>query len=204
MEAKTIILFILLPLVSAGIGWLTNFVAIKMLLKPLRPKKFLGLTIQGLLPKRHFELADRISTAVARDFFTRENIAELIASTDLKPVLHAYIRRRWDERIGDILGLVPMVTMFLGQDKIDQIRDKIAEVFTDSSSTLTELLSGAVAEQADLAGIIRDNIIKFDLMKLEAIIEEIASNEFRTIERLGGVLGFIIGLAQAVLIFLLG
>ena len=38
--------------------------------------------------------------------------------------------------------------------------------------------------------------------RLEKIIEEIARKEFRYIERLGGIIGFIIGLVQAVLVFM--
>ncbi|MBK6826355.1 MAG: hypothetical protein IPG86_05585 [Chitinophagaceae bacterium] len=42
---------ILVPLISAFIGWVTNWVAIKMLFHPREPRKFLGITFHGIFPK---------------------------------------------------------------------------------------------------------------------------------------------------------
>jgi uncharacterized membrane protein YheB (UPF0754 family) len=49
----------------------------------------------------------------------------------------------------------------------------------------------------DLKQLIEDNIAAFDLERLETIVNQVARREFRTIERLGALLGFIIGLVQA-------
>ena len=40
--------------------------------------------------------------------------------------------------------------------------------------------------------------------KLEEVVNQVASKEFRTIELLGGVLGFAIGLAQLLLLWVTG
>lgn len=39
------------PLIGGFIGWLTNWVAIKMLFYPREPKKILFVTFQGIFPK---------------------------------------------------------------------------------------------------------------------------------------------------------
>lgn len=41
----------ILPLIAAVIGWFTNFIAVKMLFHPRKPRQFLGLTWHGVLPK---------------------------------------------------------------------------------------------------------------------------------------------------------
>jgi uncharacterized membrane protein YheB (UPF0754 family) len=51
---------------------------------------------------------------------------------------------------------------------------------------------------------IETNIAAFDLDRLETIVNQVAQREFRTIERLGALLGFIIGLIQVALFGLLG
>ena len=48
--------FFLPPLFGAAIGWLTNYVAIKLLFKPHRRVEIFGLNIQGVIPKRRKEI----------------------------------------------------------------------------------------------------------------------------------------------------
>jgi uncharacterized membrane protein YheB (UPF0754 family) len=51
---------------------------------------------------------------------------------------------------------------------------------------------------------IQENIAAFDLDRLEAIVNQVARREFQTIERLGAVLGFMIGCIQVVLFWATG
>ena len=50
---------ILIPLISAFIGWFTNWIAIKMLFHPKEPKKILGITF----PKVYTHSANPIGSA---------------------------------------------------------------------------------------------------------------------------------------------
>jgi uncharacterized membrane protein YheB (UPF0754 family) len=52
-------IFIILPIIGALIGWITNYIAIKMLFHPR--KKILGF--QGIIPKRKKILSEKISQA---------------------------------------------------------------------------------------------------------------------------------------------
>jgi uncharacterized membrane protein YheB (UPF0754 family) len=56
----------------------------------------------------------------------------------------------------------------------------------------------------DLKQMIEDNIAAFDLERLESIVNAVAKREFRTIEGLGAVLGFVIGCLQVVLLWATG
>ena len=58
--------------------------------------------------------------------------------------------------------------------------------------------------QVDLKQMIEDNISAFDLERLEAIVHAVANREFRTIERLGALLGFVIGCVQVALFWISG
>ena len=51
---------------------------------------------------------------------------------------------------------------------------------------------------------IEDNIASFDLEHLESIVNQVAKREFRTIERLGAALGFVIGCVKVALFWLTG
>ena len=55
---------VLLPLIAAFTGWVTNLVAIRMLFHPRHEWRILGLRIQGILPKRQPDLARKVGQVV--------------------------------------------------------------------------------------------------------------------------------------------
>ncbi|MBI2451985.1 DUF445 family protein [Candidatus Pacearchaeota archaeon] len=124
--------FIILPLTGAIIGYVTNWVAIKMLFWPR--KKIFG--IQGLVPKRKEEIAARIGKSSL--YFLPEGVDRLTKLPFIGKRVSSYIES----------GV---------HKKARSLNDK----------------------------------------RLQKIIEETARREFWFIEVSGGVLGFIIGLVQA-------
>jgi uncharacterized membrane protein YheB (UPF0754 family) len=193
----------LMPFISGAIGWFTNFIAVKMLMRPLFPVNILGVRVQGLLPRRHNELAGRISSTIVKDFLTEENLLSIIKQADARQMLQTYITRKWDEKIDDILSSMPMIQMFLPPEKLADIRDKIVEAFSGNADEFVKLLAQSLEGGVEIENKIRENILAFDMYKLESIIEEIAHREFRYIERLGGFIGFIIGIIQVGLVLVL-
>ena len=118
-------------------------------------------------------------------------------------MLQTYITRKWDEKIDDILSSMPMIQMFLPPEKLADIRDKIVEAFSGNADEFVKLLAQSLEGGVEIENKIRENILAFDMYKLESIIEEIADREFRYIERLGGFIGFIIGIIQVGLVLVL-
>ena len=66
--------FILLVLIGGLIGWITNKVAIKMLFRPINPHKFLGITIQGVFPKRKDQMAISLADTIEKELLSKEVI----------------------------------------------------------------------------------------------------------------------------------
>jgi uncharacterized membrane protein YheB (UPF0754 family) len=66
----------LIPLISAFIGWFTNWIAIKMLFHPKEPKRILGITFHGIFPKRQAQFAEKLGKLVSNELLSFEDIAE--------------------------------------------------------------------------------------------------------------------------------
>ena len=56
-----------LPFIAAGIGWFTNYLAIKMLFHPREPINLGFYTLQGIFPKRQKVLAEKLGKVVSQD-----------------------------------------------------------------------------------------------------------------------------------------
>ena len=76
---------ILLPLIAAFIGWFTNWIAIKMLFHPKQPKRILGITFQGIFPKRQAQFAEKLGQIVANDLV---NIKEIVSSLNSEDAVY--------------------------------------------------------------------------------------------------------------------
>jgi uncharacterized membrane protein YheB (UPF0754 family) len=50
---------VLIPFLSAFIGWFTNWILLKMLFHPKEPKIIAGFRLQGIFPKNQGLLAEK-------------------------------------------------------------------------------------------------------------------------------------------------
>jgi uncharacterized membrane protein YheB (UPF0754 family) len=191
------LVYIALPLISAFIGWITNWVAIKMLFHPKQPKRFLGLTIHGVFPKNQLQFASKLGKLVNDELLSFNDIASKITS----PQNLEAVANELDGKIGPMIkdkinDLFPMASMFIGSDTINKIKTAFS---TEIRNQLPQLMNGymnRLQSDLDLQKIVYEKVSAFSTDKLEDILKQIMSKEFRFIEILGGVLGFIIGVIQ--------
>ncbi|MEO6094228.1 MAG: DUF445 family protein [Fibrobacteria bacterium] len=203
MPFAQVFTLLLLPILLAGLhGWFTNWLAIKLLLKPVHPINILGFKIQGLLPRRQADLAERISEAISREFLKEEDIIVFLKKIEPAKAMRQLILDKWEEKVGEFLGTMPFLSMFVTADKLTKIRDKVAEIFSTEAEKYTELLVQSLESKIDLRDTIRRNILAFDVQRLNKIIEEIGYKEMNEIAIIGLVLGVAIGVVQASVNFL--
>ncbi|MFT5542138.1 MAG: uncharacterized membrane protein YheB (UPF0754 family) [Glaciecola sp.] len=67
----------ILPLGGLIVGYLTNWIALKIIFEPKHPIKFLGFTIQGMFLKRQNEVSRVYSDIIESKLMTSENIIEI-------------------------------------------------------------------------------------------------------------------------------
>jgi len=79
--------YVLGPLLGALIGYLTNYIAVKMLFRPYKPVKIGKWTLPftpGIIPKRKGALAKAIGNAVGHYLFTGDDLKDLLLSDKTK------------------------------------------------------------------------------------------------------------------------
>jgi uncharacterized membrane protein YheB (UPF0754 family) len=75
------------PVIGAVIGYFTNYIAVKMLFRPLYPVKLGKLTLPftpGVIPKRKNELAAALGSMVGNTLITREDLEKALLSDGMK------------------------------------------------------------------------------------------------------------------------
>lgn len=75
------------PLIGALIGYLTNYIAVKMLFRPYKPWKIGKWTVPftpGIVPKRKGALAKAVGDAVGHRLFTGDDLKDLLLSEKTK------------------------------------------------------------------------------------------------------------------------
>jgi uncharacterized membrane protein YheB (UPF0754 family) len=89
--------------------------------------------------------------------------------------------------------------MFIGDKTINQLKGFFMTELEELFPTLMKNYMGTLKSQLDLEAIVIKKVSGFSSDKLEAILQQIMSKEFRFVEIIGGVLGFIIGLLQVLI-----
>lgn len=203
LESPNTILF-LIPLLAALIGWITNFIAVKMLFHPQKPLQFLGMTIQGVFPKRQKALAIKLGDLVANELFRMEDVAAKIQFFSTSKKNTDAIGKRIEKTIrGKLIETFPMLSMFLSDDMIEKVthlfRAELEEFITDSTAQLTKDLENNL----NVSQMVRSKVSDFSSEKLERILVSLMKKEFKFIEIIGAILGFLIGCVQVALTLLI-
>ena len=204
MNYSLLLQFILIPLISAFIGWFTNWIAIKMLFHPKEPKRILGITFHGIFPKRQRSFAEKLGKMISAEFLSYEDIEEKIAHPQnlqkLMPLIEVHVDNFLRDKLSDEM---PFLSLFIGE----KTRRSLKNVFMRELEVLFPQIMTSYArhleEELDLEKIVTDKVSAFSSDKLEGILYQIMSKEFRFVELLGGVIGFIIGILQVLITWLL-
>lgn len=193
----------LLPIIAAFTGWITNKIAIKLLFHPRVPFRFMGMTIQGVFPKRQQQFAEKLGKLVSMELLSFDDIKQKIARPEnvhkVMPLVEKHIDHFLQVKLGEKM---PIVRAFVGESTLNQMKSILMEELEALFPALMEDYMHQVKTELDLEQIVTRKIAAFSTDKLEAILMQVMSKEFVFIEVIGAVLGFIIGLIQLGLTFL--
>lgn len=174
---------IIIPIiVGAAIGYFTNWLAIKMLFRPLEEKRILDLKLPftpGLIPKERKRIARSIGEAVGMHLLTPEKIAEVISSKETKLKLRSFISEKIerlkesDKSFGDIFKVIEKEKYEM---LVQNIKDKIFK-FTLSALRDKDLKRNLIKfVEEDIYDKYKDEALDELLKHGDNLLEEIKSS----------------------------
>ena len=184
-------------LIGAIIGYVTNDIAIRLLFRPLRPKRVLGMTLQGLIPRRQHEIAASLGAIMAEHILDGQALAGKLMDpetmNEVESVLERTVRRKVSERLSQwIPGRIrEAVARRVAIAAVREARSAVAEM---APSAL-----GWISNRLDVEAMVAKSVNDLSARKLEEVLLTLARKEVTAIKVLGGVIGLIIGLIQSVM-----
>lgn len=190
------LVFILIPIISGAIGWVTNWVAIKMLFRPRQPKKILFYTFQGIFPKRKATLATRLGTVVARDLLSVDVLKTKVDTLENRAKLKTAILTEFKSYMsGKFKTGNPLLGMLASDSVMEQLTQKLNQMLDELIPRLMNQVTGKV-EDFKIDEMVAERVMQFSDEKFEDMLMTVINKELKFIEIAGAALGFLIGVIQ--------
>lgn len=145
------------PLIGAGIGYVTNWIAVKMMFRPLKPVKIGKLTLPftpGIIPKNKERIAKAIGNTISNNLLTENTLTESLLSEEKQKLIRESIERK----IYEISNEEEITIKEKIQDYIDEdlyskttkfIKNKLTNIIIDTLKE--EDIGNLVAKQIEAA-----------------------------------------------------
>ena len=161
---------ILIPvLVGSLIGYLTNWLAIKMLFKPHYEKKIFGITLPftpGLIPKEKENIAKNIGNAVGTHLLSTDTIIEAISNSENEKKIRSWLNEKIEKLRQEKMTVNQYLSYKLGEEYKVSNRDIDAKI----SNYIIRFVRSEKFKSS-LAQFIDENIDKYDTSSLYGDIE---------------------------------
>jgi uncharacterized membrane protein YheB (UPF0754 family) len=197
-------LMIIIPFSSAFIGWVTNRLAVKMLFRPKYPVQVFGITIQGIFPKRQPQFARQIGALVSRELVSFNEIESKLTSEDnikkIMPVAEEHIDDFLRNKLKDAF---PMIGMLIGDRTIGTLKGIFMKELETIFPVIIKSYVQNLQQDLDLEQMVAKKIAALPADNLEAAMYEGLKKELRAAGFLFGLIGFLIGLVQVGIIYIL-
>ena len=124
-----------LPLGGAVIGWVVNWIGIKLIFEPVFPRRVGPFTFHGLFLRRQPEVSDVMAEIIADDIINMKNIGDELLfgprSDRTRRLLEDSLRPAVDSAVGFARSAV---RVGMGTKRYDRIRDAVASEAVEFAS----------------------------------------------------------------------
>ena len=123
MNTELFIKLLLIVGIGAGIGWVTNYVAIKMLFRPYKEINLGLFKIQGLLPKRKHEIGESIAEVIQTELVSLQEILKSLDGEKLEKEMSAVIDLKGNV---DFKGIIVKNVDAFSLEKLEEVTYTLA------------------------------------------------------------------------------
>ena len=195
--SDTFVLFLTVPLITAFIGYATNWTAVKMVFRPSEPWGLGPLKWQGIIYRLAPKLAGEIATTTGH-VLSPEDMVERLDAHGLVQRLVAAHPTEIDAMLGEVLDIVaPGTWDAMVPEAQQQVRALVLSQVEQSVGQAVVEMGEHAEDLIDLDRLTVQELSGPNAARLARVAQEVGRQELRFIEIYGGVFGFVIGIFQA-------
>lgn len=181
-----------LPVAGALVGYVTNWIAIKLLFEPAEPVQIVGtFEIQGLFEARQIEVSDEFGTFMEKRVLNSPSLLQDLSKSgggaqsedtadDVEGVLYDFLRRHLPYPI-------PSHILHAAVSAVRQVAHHPQDY---------PHLHEYVTQQLDIEATLSSRLKKLSPKEFEDLLHPVFQEDEITLIATGGVLGFLAGMAQ--------
>lgn len=188
---------LLLPLFGLLTGGVTDFLALQMIFRPVRPGRYLGLRWQGLFHRLRPQITRDYAAMMAADILTPRAIMEGVLSGPMADRLFALIEsevhRAIDAQAPALLR--PVVTVAGGPPYARLKEDATQRVIAHMTANL-DLVEDYAKRRIDLQALLEERMALMTDEEYEGLLRPVFKDDEWIVVVLGAALGFLFGELQ--------
>ena len=155
-----------------------------------------------MIPKNRGRIAQDVGALVEVDLLPIDDLLEKVKNPELQTRLIDGLAITLYQHLMDRLPIA--LPLGIKDIVFQQVQDVVRRESPAIIAKLLEDFKEELKDNISLKKLVEEKVNSYDLRQLESIILKIVARELRHIELLGAVVGFLIGLVQLGLIWLLG
>jgi uncharacterized membrane protein YheB (UPF0754 family) len=190
----------ILPAAGFCVGYLTNWIAIKLVFAPREPIKIGPVTVQGLFHKRQNEVAEAFGRTVATRVLNADNIVTTVMEGDGATRMNEII----EHRITDLIAKYeahPMAALVLPEDQRSTLRAELLDRIKTEWPKPGGFFHTFAGESVDLQGELERRMKSLDRESYEGVLRPAFQQDEWKLIAAGAILGTVAGVLQLVYIF---
>ncbi len=122
------------PAIGAVIGYGTNYIAVKMLFRPLKPVRIGKFTLPftpGIIPKGKDRLGKALGKAVGGTLITEEELVKTMLSEEMKQKVGYEVKAIIQKNLDNQKEVGELLSEYLGQTEYESKKEAVSSVIAD-------------------------------------------------------------------------
>jgi uncharacterized membrane protein YheB (UPF0754 family) len=187
----------LMPAFGAVVGFVSDWVALQLLFRPLQPKRILGFKVQGLFISRQKEVARDYAEIMAKQLLTPANLVEELLrgpfADRVVDLVQKHVQQATDAQLG---AARPLVMLALGSKRFIEIRDHLVKRILQLLPETSKKVERYALDALDISNTIVARMELLTPEEFEGMLRPAFKEDEMTLITVGAVLGFLVGEIQ--------
>ena len=192
---------LVMPLFGFLTGFITDWLALKMIFYPREPKRFPLFTWQGMFQKRKEQVAVDYGRLIADEVLTVGNIMEAVLTGPKSDKLFELIQREVRRTVDAQVSLAkPLVALTVGGRQYQEMKQAAAAKAIEYLPETVRHVEGYATDALDVRNTIIEKMRQLSPLEFEGILRPAFKQDEWKLISVGAVIGGIVGELQVLLL----